>query len=231
MSGTLRTVGSGIRIAATGFARLLWPPVCQNCRRPTTESTGLLCRDCWDDILKSTASPYCPRCGHDAGLYAIHNGSCSDCKGHQFHFDGIARAGVHEAALQRMIVAFKAADRTDLDPHFRLLINSALAAAPFRHELEYLVPVPLHWTRRLSRGYNHAHLLAKVIDHSKARINSDLVRIRKTRPQPTLTVRQRALNVKEAFAVRKGHPFAGSIVCLVDDVKTTGATLNECAWT
>ncbi len=231
MSGVFHHANLGLRAAAGSFARLLWPPVCQNCRKPTPESTGLLCRACWDDILKSTASAYCPRCGKDAGLYAIQNGGCPDCIGREFHFDGISRAGVYQGALQRMVVAFKAADRTDLDLHFRLLANSAFTAAPFAQDIEYFVPVPLHWTRRLRRGYNHAQLIAGVIDHPAARINTDIVRIKKTQLQPKLSPKQRASNVKGAFAVRRGHPFSGRTVCLIDDVKTTGATLNECAVT
>jgi competence protein ComFC len=130
-----------------------------------------------------------------------------------------------------MIISFKAYDRTDLDPHFRLLANAAFAAAPFASQVEYLVPVPLHWTRRLTRGYNQAHLIANVIDHPAARISTDIVRIKRTKPQPELTPSQRAKNVKGAFAIRRGHPFTSRTICLVDDVKTTGATLNECAMT
>jgi competence protein ComFC len=220
-----------MNVAGESFSRLIWPPTCQSCHKPTPESTGLLCRSCWDDILKCTASTYCPRCGRDASPYAILNGRCPDCVSTEYHFDGIARAGVYHGTLSRMIVAFKAADRTDLDPHFRLLANAALSAAPFAREIDLLVPVPLHWTRRLVRGYNHAHLIAKSIDHSEARMSTDIARMRRTQLQPGLSPARRAANVKGAFAVRRGHPFSDRTVCLVDDVKTTGATLNECATT
>jgi ComF family protein len=213
------------------FTRLIWPPVCQNCRKPIGESTGALCQGCWNDILKCTASTYCPGCGKDASPYAILNNRCPECATSEIEFDGIARAGVYGDALRRMIIDFKAADRTDLDIHFSLLANSAFAAAPFAGEIEYFVPVPLHWTRRLARGYNQAHLIARTIDHPAARISTDIVRTRRTHIQPWLTPKQRARNVRGAFAVRRGHPFSGKTLCLVDDVKTTGATLNECALT
>jgi len=222
---------TGVSAVGQSFSRLIWPPTCQNCRKTTPESTGSLCQDCWNDILKSTASTYCPQCGKDASPYAILNGRCPDCISTEFHFDGIARAGVYHGALRKMIVNFKAADRTDLDIYFRLLANAAFTAALFASQGEYFVPVPLHWTRRLMRGYNHAQLIAGVIDHPTARINTDIVRIRRTRLQPGLSPAKRAANVKGAFLVRRGHPFAGRTLCLVDDVKTTGATLNECAVT
>jgi ComF family protein len=221
----------GLTVILHSFTRLIWPPVCQNCRKPTGESTGPLCQDCWNDILKCTASKYCPRCGKDASPYAILSGRCPDCVNSEIEFDGIARAGVYGDALRKMIIDFKAADRTDLDIHFSLLANSALAAAPFVGEIEYFVPVPLHWTRRLSRGYNHSHLIARTIEHTAARISTDLVRMRRTDLQPGHTPEQRARNVRGAFAVRRRHPFSGRTLCLVDDVKTTGATLNECALT
>lgn len=191
----------------------------------------MLCGGCWADILKCTAESYCPRCGRDASLYAILEDGCPQCAATEFAFDGIARAGVYRDALRKMIIDFKAADRTDLDIHFRLLANSAFAAAPFRDEVEYFVPVPLHWTRRLARGYNQSYLLARLVEHPSARISTDLVRMRRTVPQPELTPTQRARNVLGAFAVRRGHPFEGRTLCLIDDVKTTGATLNECAAT
>jgi len=92
--------------------------------------------------------------------------------------------------------------------------------------------VPLHWSRRLTRGYNQAHILARKLKHPTAKINTDLVRIRRTKSQPAMaSPAARARNVAGAFAVRYRHNFTGRKICLVDDIKTTGATLNECAKT
>ena len=80
------------------------------------------------------------------------------------------------------------------------------------------------------RGYNQSLVLAKGLKHRSAKISTDLVRIRHTRFQPTMvSPAARAKNVTGAFAVRYGHNFAGRKVCLIDDIKTSGATLNECA--
>jgi ComF family protein len=158
-------------------------------------------------------------------------GSCPGCQGLDFHFDGIARVGVYSDALQRMIVAFKH-DHSELASMLAFLADSALRGSSFREGIDLLVPVPLHWTRRLARGYNQSLLIAKRLRNPTARISTDLVRTHRTRSQPTMvTPAARARNVEGVFAVRPDHRFAGKTICLIDDVKTSGATLNECAKT
>ena len=158
-------------------------------------------------------------------------GACPDCQGREIHFDGIARGGVYEEALRNMILAFKKG-KTELDSVLGFLANSALEGSAFREDIEIFVPVPLHWSRRLVRGYNQSLVIAKKLKRATAGINTDLVRIRRTKLQPMMaSPAARARNVAGAFAVRRGHRFLGRNICLVDDIKTTGATLNECAKT
>ena len=226
---------SGIRKAAVfgwhGANQLLWPAVCINCRESICETDGGLCRNCWEDLLECTGGDYCRRCGRDASKFALIDRACGNCQAGRFAFDRIARAGVYAKSLKDMIVAFKG-DRTELDLVLGSLAASALQGSGFSSEIELFVPVPLHWSRRLVRGYNQSLMLAKKLNREGARISTDLVRVRRTKFQPTMQdAAARARNVKGAFAVRKGHKFAGRAVCLVDDIKTTGATLNECART
>lgn len=220
-----------LRLAWQGLNQLLWPPVCQNCRQDLAADEHGLCPACWDQLLACTAGAYCPRCGRDASRYGLVAGTCPACQGLEIHFDGIARAGVYHDALQQMILLFKH-DHTELAHVLGRLLDAALQGSSFYDDVEMLVPVPLHWTRRLKRGCNQSHVLARRLTHPTARIVPDLVRIRRTRAQPAAaTAAARARNVKGAFAVRPDHRFAGQSVCLVDDIKTSGATLNECAKT
>lgn len=211
--------------------QLLWPPVCINCRESVCETDNRLCEDCWSQLLGCAGADYCPRCGRDASRYAILQGFCPDCRGKEIHFDQMARGGVYGQALQKMILAFKKS-RTELDSVLGFLANAALEGSGFYNDIEFFVPVPLHWSRRLFRGYNQSLVLAKKLRHPTAKINTDLVRIRRTKSQPTMpSPAARARNVAGAFAVRRQHELAGRNICLVDDIKTTGATLNECAKT
>lgn len=210
---------------------LFWPFVCLNCRKNISETDNKLCQNCWDQLIVCTGSDYCRRCGRDAGSAAILEGACPNCQGKEIYFDGIARSGVYAQNLKKMILDFKNS-KTELDSILGFLADSALQGSDFINEIDCFVPVPLHWSRKFIRGYNQAHVLTKKINHRKFLINTDLIRIRRTKAQPTMTSpTARARNVAGAFAVRNGHKFAGKKICLVDDIKTTGATLNECAKT
>jgi competence protein ComFC len=214
-----------------GINQLLWPPVCINCGESICQTDKSLCQNCWSELLSCTGAEYCPRCGKEASKYGLLDDTCPDCQGREFHFDRIARSGVYESALKKMILAFKKG-RTELDSTLGFLANSALQGSGFYDDIGFFVPVPLHWSRRLARGYNQSLVLARILRHTKAAVNTDLVRIRRTKFQPTMaSPAARARNVAGAFAVRYRHRFTGRNICLVDDIKTTGATLNECAKT
>jgi len=225
---------------AAGFAwqslnQLLWPAVCINCHESICETDKGLCKDCWYELLSCIAGDYCPHCGKDASKYGLVEGMCPDCQGKEIHFDQIARSGVYTDALKNMILAFKKG-RTELDLTLGFLANSALQGSSFYNDIDFFVPVPLHWSRRLWRGYNQSLVLAKKLKHPTGKINTELVRIRRTKFQTAFDdyktwQAKRAANVAGAFAVRYGHDFAGRTICLVDDIKTTGATLSECAKT
>ena len=228
MEATIKQIS---RDLLEGLNQLLWPGVCVNCGGNISSDEKVLCGECWSSVLSGASGDYCPRCGVDVSRYAVVGGACPRCQGKEMFFDGIARGGIYGEALRRMILLFKN-DKTELNAMLSFLANSALEGSSFYGGIDFFVPVPLHWRRRFLRGYNQSLVLAKKLRHSQAKVNTELVRVRYTKAQTaTASEFQRAKNVAGAFAVRRGHKFTGRNICLVDDIKTTGATLNECART
>lgn len=222
--------------AQKGFLRLLesvnhllWPTICLSCRTRKDDLDTFLCGDCWRDLMSACGGDYCPHCGRQASRFGRIGDRCGDCQDRQLAFDGIARAGVYGGTLRQIILSMKFQDRGELAKPLTRILNAALQSAPFADSIDWFVPVPLHWRRRLSRGFNQSRMLAKGLVHPSAAVNTDLVRVRNTPTQWSLDPAQRRRNVRGAFAVREGHKFSGKQVCLVDDITTSGATLNECA--
>ena len=113
------------------------------------------------------------------------------------------------------------------------LLGRHLASAPHFVAIDLILPVPLHWTRLRSRGYNQAEILARAIASAlNAPCRTDiLIRAHRTRTQTRLTVEQKAVNVASAFRVREGAQStlaSARHILLVDDTFTTGATLYAC---
>ena len=230
-SNFLKRIKNAAQLAFDGANHLLWPALCSVCSVPILETDGGLCKDCWAQLLKCTGGDYCFACGRDVSRYGIVNDRCGNCANDELHFDAIARAGIYDGSLRQMILAFKFQRRTEFAHQLSAMADSAFQSSSFFDETEILVPVPLHWIRRLMRGFNQSHLVCKKINHPSAKINTDLVRIRNTHRQWDLSHAKRKRNVAGAFAVRAGHNFTGKHICLVDDITTSWATLNECAKT
>jgi competence protein ComFC len=222
--------------ARKGFSRLLesvnhllWPTICLGCRTRKDDLDTFLCGDCWEDLMAACGGDYCPHCGRQASPFGRIGDRCGDCHDRQLAFDGIARAGVYGGSLRQIILSMKFQDRGELAEPLVRILNAALQSAFFADSIDWFVPVPLHWRRRLSRGFNQSRLLAKGLVHPTAAVNTDLVRVRNTPTQWSLDPAQRRRNVRGAFAVRQGHKFSGKRCCIVDDITTSNATLNECA--
>jgi len=210
---------------------LLWPDKCLVCGQSIHPADEQLCRSCWQDLSEAVSGDYCRRCGHDVSPYGIVGGRCGYCQQLELPYDGIVRVGRYESALRALILLLKFSEQTQLADRLSQMLQQALLTSPFLSRIDMLVPVPLHWRRRLQRGFNQSCLLAKKLQSLNIPTAADLIRVRNTEQQWDLTPAQRRRNVRGAFAVRRGHPFANKTIVLVDDVTTSGATLEECART
>ena len=139
----------------------------------------------------------------------------------------------HEADYRHILYSLKYMGRVDVGRHFGHMLGNRLADAAAFKDVDCVMPVPLHWTRKWKRGYNQAEVIAREIAQVLGvplRCNI-LIRSRRTKTQTRLDIKGKAKNVAGAFGIRKKT--AGLLtdvrhILLIDDVFTTGATLHAC---
>jgi ComF family protein len=227
---TTRGVGSQV-------LDLLFPPRCQVC---SCFSADPLCETCRRGI-EFIDLPLCLCCGTILRDEPPHNrpgALCADCRTGRW-ISGARSCGLHVGTLRQAILAYKFHDRRRLAEDFVEMLAEVV-----RWEIDpgtgpglpldlcaALLPVPLHPRRRRWRGFDQAELLcAGVAEALGMPIWTDaLERVRDTQPQTEMSGASRRENVRGAFEARKTWRLEGCSVVLVDDVFTTGATLDECA--
>ena len=176
--------------------------------------------DCWSQ-LALVEPPFCPQCGDPAPAI---EGLCGICRKGDHAFDLARSAFLFTGPLREIIHHLKYSDRVSLAKPLGKLLKHCLDREPFTGGL--LIPVPLHRSRQRVRGFNQAELLAK---HLGRPVTTRLLRRRKNTPSQTgLTRNQRKQNLAAAFEVRSR--IRGTVI-VVDDVFTTGSTMNEIART
>ena len=169
------------------------------------------------------------------GPYGLIEGRCHRCQKRRPVVAHVVRVGRYDEVLRKLILALKFRGRQHLDGLLGTMLGDAIMGAPAVRTADVLVPVPLHWRRRLSRRYNQAELLARrAAKRLKEQgcaipVDRNLLRIRNTRPQTSLAHSHRLRNLHGAFATRAGRWYEGKHICLVDDVTTTGTTLRVAA--
>lgn len=217
------------RLARAGVD-LLFPDLCPWCRRPLQPGDDFLaCSSCVTTI-KRIEAPYCVRCGVplDAGVMPV---VCRRCLAEPPHFDRLRGVLVYQGPVAESIKQLKY--------HRRLAQGFALARVLYQAvdlgvrwpRYDAILPVPLFPARFRDRRFNQSALLITEMPGShRLPIRSNwLQRVRDTAAQASLSAAERSANVKNAFALEAGVEVAGRRLLLVDDVATTGATLNECA--
>ena len=224
-----RTLDS-LRTAMRSVQDIILPPVCLACNCEDISADGL-CDQCNLDLLQLVAGSYCLRCGSSIGPnIPIREDGCYGCPTPMPRFSRVFRIGPYSPPLKTVVRNIKFRQQDGLSARLVEMLAQAIRAEARVDEYDIVMPVAMHWRRRLWRRYDHSLLLAGgLAKRLGLALGNELYRKRNTPQQAHLSRTQRLVNVRGAFGVRNPKRIVGAHVLLVDDITTTGATANEAA--
>lgn len=205
------------------------PPQCLACRTIVAEP-GQLCAECWRGI-RFIEAPLCASCGRPFEFDAGPDALCGDCAAKAPAYARARSVMVYDDESRALILGFKRGDRLEGAPAFGSWM--ARSGRALIENADLIVPVPLHRTRLFSRRFNQAAVLALAVGRTAGLpvLPDALIRTRATPSQAGLSRSGRFRNVRGAFAIRPQRRAAlkGKRIVLIDDVMTTGATVEGCS--
>ncbi|MBI1825559.1 MAG: ComF family protein [Planctomycetes bacterium] len=226
----MMNVASPIHRIINGGVNLLFPPRCLACGAHAGLLSDSMCADCASSIEISRSEKACPTCAATVALYEVAKNRCSECRTSKPKIRGMVRVAAYRSTIGGLVRAYKYHARDDLEPFLANWLADALAAALWIDRVEAVVSVPTHWKRRIARPFHAADAIAAHVAKKLGLPHVPLLRRVKAGPhQVGLSFAARIENVRGAFALRRGVTLNKPRLLLIDDVRTSGATLNECA--
>ena len=231
LASTARLARGGWIWAGKAVDSLLFPPYCPVCDADT--GGPAFCRDCREELL-GASGPSCPRCAMPVGPHADLADGCSECRGRSLGFDRAIALGPYQGPIRHLCLGLKRERNAWMarwlaelvaEGHLELLQTEAGAEGG-----AWVVPVPLHWSRRFARGYNQAEALAIGLARALSlKVRRPLRRVVATPKLARIGRAERAKIMRRAFRSRPDKSLRGRTVLLVDDILTSGATCGEAA--
>lgn len=210
----------------------VYPQSCPICQKHLDRDERQVCEGCWKSLAILPA-PFCPYCKSlfEEEESLVEHGCMYLSKPKDRRILAVTSLGTFDDYYQKLVHRFKYDKKIPLGKRLAARLGQTVACCIDFTSCDLVIPVPLHRARHRERGFNQSEILAEGIsEETKIPLAKDILKRRKnTKDQTYLNARQRTENVRDAFAVTKPGRVDGKNVILVDDVMTTGATLNECA--
>lgn len=212
----------------------IFPVNCRTCDEPFLSlKEKYICNECFSKI-KFITPPYCDKCGKILveSFSEIERPLCQECQTHKRYFYKARGVGIYEDVLRESIHILKFEKKEGIHNQLGNLLVNYLKEQhqELISQIDFIIPVPLHRKRLRARGFNQAQLLSISIgNYFNLPLNLDLKRIRFTTPQMNLDREERMQNIKGAFGIKNHHSITRKSILLIDDIFTTGATVNECS--
>lgn len=222
----------GLGEFARGVAHLIYPNACLICGSPEFDGSDFrhgLCRGC---LAAVSTDPFdmCPNCAATVGPHSDVAEGCPACRAARFAFDAAVRLGPYDGPLRDGILRTKAFAGEPVAEMLGRVFAGVAAKRLAEFRAEVVTPVPLHWRRRWSRGYNQARAVADELATALGVLCVEtLRRVKPTSQHAQPSASARRENIRGAFRLARRARVAGRTVLLVDDVMTTGATAGEAA--
>jgi len=226
---------SMIEYIKEGLLNFIFPLDCKMCEKPIRESKGYsICEDCFKTI-ELIERPYCIKCGKPLipSVFFKQNREilCLDCKRKKYSFEFSRSTGIYDKVLKKCIHLFKYYGEKKLaKPLGKLMVDYLVKNDEFKKKIDLIIPVPLHKNDLRKRGFNQSILLGRVVGNYFSISVGEKVLIKKklTPFQANLSKKEREKNILRAFLVEKPKEIKGKNILILDDVFTTGATVEEC---
>jgi ComF family protein len=196
----------------------------------TDSLSRVLCKEC-ENKLEFIGDHYCKKCGMSlSDGFSGDQTRCPACNRFHLVFNRVVALGRYVENFRELILQLKFRRKNYLVRYLGRLLAERLKSESFIKHVDLILPVPMKKWKVISRGYNQSELLAKEVSkHLGIRyVRNCLVKTKSTQPQSSLAGYQRLQNVKDAFRVKHSNLVKDKVILVVDDVYTTGSTVNEC---
>lgn len=204
------------------FADILFPSRCAGCGRPVSSRTNFLCEDCTGAVPFLDRS--CPVCSGPEP----DGGTCAICSGRRWYLDSNITVASYDGVMKKLLHELKFGRVRKLHSYLGDLACAGLAGRGISADL--ITWVPMNPKKQRDRGFNQSELIARVMSkRTGIPCRSMLSERRGAGKQRELGLRDRFINILGRYEAASGASLSGQSVLLVDDIFTTGATINECA--